>query len=126
MRNVDDEELGDGALPALEIERLQCEEVVPEPGDLQRIGRRLTERDQRAHRCKVLAGFFRVGGELDVKLLSHRHAQLQRINRVKTETFHKERCLGIDIIHREILQVEGVDDQLLDLCFKSLHAWRSP
>ena len=64
--------------------------------------------------CEVLFVFFIFGRHGDAVLLFDGKTEFERVDRVQTETVHKQRCVGLDVFGLDVLKAECGDDQRLE------------
>src|SRR5690242_14620364 len=79
----------------------------------QEVGERLNARE-------VLSGLFGLGVKAQPVLLLDGHAQLERVDRVEPKPLLEQGRARVDVRHGELLELEGVDDELLQLAFESI------
>lgn len=69
----------------------------------------------------MLAGFFGIGRELDAIALLQAHAQFQRVDGIQAQAIAEQGRGAVDVLGGQVFQVEGLDDELLDILFQVLH-----
>lgn len=69
--------------------------------------------------CEVLFVFFIFGRHGDAVLLFDGKTEFERVDRVQTETVHKQRCVGFDVFGLDVLKAECGDDQRLEFSCSS-------
>src|SRR6218665_1125192 len=79
------------------------------------------ELSQRANAAEMATRLFRIGRHADAVALLQGQTQFQCIDRIEAEPVDEQRVLGIDLLRRQVLQIQRVDQQLLDFKLECLH-----
>lgn len=79
------------------------------------------ETRQGFHRPEMFAVVRRTRVKLDPETLLHRDPELERIDRVESQTVTEQRRSRIDLLSLDVLQVERFDDQQLEFLDQRVH-----
>lgn len=69
----------------------------------------------------MFAYFVRIDVEIYVVLATNRDAQLEGINGIKAQAITKQWCSTLDIVRRDVLEIQDLDNQFFQISFSITH-----
>ena len=72
-----------------------------------------------AHRLRICV-------HTDPVLAPNRNTELERVDRIQSQAVAEQRSLAVDLLDRNVLQVQDLDEKVLELLFHGIHSNESP